>query len=230
MAAAKLRRIRMGRPAKSLSAQCQSYSSAFHIEGDVKDAISETQLLTDCVANDFLRSRSPVRSSSILICSSRSAAVWSNSRMISCSSLTFRDFSLTSRHFSRADVSREVRMAVGQVSKRLLVVEDEFLIARDIEKMLGDLGIEVVGPACSRQSALYLARNENLNGAILDVNLGDGSYVNQVVDVLSERSVPFVYAAAYRLEGTDVLPVGCLMLAKPYSVEQLRDVIGIMLH
>jgi DNA-binding response OmpR family regulator len=82
------------------------------------------------------------------------------------------------------------------MAKRVLVVEDEFLIARDIEKMLGDLGIEVVGPACSRQSALYLARNENLNGAILDVNLGDGSYVNQVVDVLSERGVPFVYAAA----------------------------------
>jgi CheY-like chemotaxis protein len=73
-------------------------------------------------------------------------------------------------------------MAVSQTSKRVLVVEDEFLTAMDIEKMLGDLGIQVVGPASTFQSALYLARSENLDGAILDVNLGDGRFVTPVVD------------------------------------------------
>jgi DNA-binding response OmpR family regulator len=121
-------------------------------------------------------------------------------------------------------------MAVGQVLKRVLVVEDEFLIARDIEKMLSDLGIEVVGPASSLQSALYLARNEDLDGAILDVNLGDGIFVTLVADELSERGVPFALATSYRLWGTDVPPAGCVKLAKPFSVEQLRDVIGIMFH
>ena len=121
-------------------------------------------------------------------------------------------------------------MAVGQTSKRVLVVEDEFLIAMYIEKMLSDLGIQVVGPASSFQSALYLARSENLDGAILDVNLGDGSFVTPVVDALSERGIPFALATSYRLGGTDVLPTGCLRLAKPFSAEQLRDVMGVMLH
>ena len=62
---------------------------------------------------------------------------------------------------------------MGQLAKkRVLVVEDEFLIATDIEKMLGDFGIEVVGPASSLQSALYLARTEDLDGAVLDVKSG----------------------------------------------------------
>ena len=120
---------------------------------------------------------------------------------------------------------------MGQLAKkRVLVVEDEFLIATDIEKMLGDFGIEVVGPASSLQAALYLARTEDLDGAVLDVNLGDGSFVTPVVDVLSERGIPFAFATGSRLFGTDVLPTGCVRLAKPFSAEQLRDVVEDILH
>jgi DNA-binding response OmpR family regulator len=120
---------------------------------------------------------------------------------------------------------------VGRLAKkRVLVVETEFLIAADIEKMLGDFGIEVVGPASSLQAALYLARTEDLDGAVLDVNLGDGSFVTPVVDVLSERGIPFAFATGSRLFGTDVLPTGCVTLAKPFSAEQLRDVVEDILH
>ena len=121
-------------------------------------------------------------------------------------------------------------MAVGQVLKRVLIVEDEFLIARDIEKMLSDLGIEVVGPASSFQSALYLARTEEVDGAIIDVKLGDGSFVAPVVDALSKRGIPFALATRYSLGETDVLPAGGVRLAKPFSADQLRDVIGVMLR
>lgn len=81
--------------------------------------------------------------------------------------------------------------------RRILVIEDEYLMADDLRRNLEKAGAEVVGPAPSVADALkLLAKNEALDGAILDLNLrGEKAY--PVADALRERGVPFVLATGY---------------------------------
>ena len=81
--------------------------------------------------------------------------------------------------------------------RRILVVEDEYMMADDLRRDLEKVGAEVVGPVPSVADALkILAQADTLDGAILDVNLrGEKAY--PVADALRERSVPFVLASGY---------------------------------
>lgn len=112
-------------------------------------------------------------------------------------------------------------MSMSLGGKRVLVVEDEMLLALDLEEGLRDAGCEVVGPAGSLRSALRLAENSDIDAAILDVNLA-GERVFPVALVLSERGIPFVFATAYassdELYPQEVRDVP--RLSKPYTVGQ----------
>ena len=81
--------------------------------------------------------------------------------------------------------------------RRILVVEDEYMMADDLRRDLEKVGAQVVGPVPSVADALkILAQTDTLDGAILDVNLrGEKAY--PVADALRERSVPFVLASGY---------------------------------
>lgn len=79
---------------------------------------------------------------------------------------------------------------------RLLVVEDEMLIALEIEEVLKDLGCEVVGPTGKLDAALELADTETIDGAILDVTIRGGD-VFPVADRLLERDIPFILSSGY---------------------------------
>src|SRR3712207_5045929 len=81
--------------------------------------------------------------------------------------------------------------------RRILVVEDEYMMADDLRRDLEKAGAEVVGPVPSVADALRLmAQADILDGAILDVNLrGEKAYL--VADALRERGVPFVLATGY---------------------------------
>jgi CheY-like chemotaxis protein len=80
---------------------------------------------------------------------------------------------------------------------RILVVEDEYLIAADLLQTLEELGAIVVGPAATVERALTLARAEaGLDGAVLDLNLG-GERAYPVADALAARGVPFVFVTGY---------------------------------
>jgi DNA-binding response OmpR family regulator len=85
------------------------------------------------------------------------------------------------------------RIAEG---RRVLVVEDEMIIAEIIEETLLSLGAEVVGPVARLDAALRLARESSLDAAVLDVNIrGGSSYA--VADILAERGIPFVLCSGY---------------------------------
>jgi CheY-like chemotaxis protein len=87
-------------------------------------------------------------------------------------------------------------LSVAQ-DKRLLVVEDEYLVADDMRRELEALGIEVVGPVPSVADALeMLEADDAIDGAILDVNLC-GETVYPVAGALHARRVPFVFWSAY---------------------------------
>ena len=68
--------------------------------------------------------------------------------------------------------------------KRILVVEDEALIAVMVEDMLSEMGSIVVGPAATIEQALALARAEEIDGAVLDVNVR-GERIDPVADALA---------------------------------------------
>ena len=81
--------------------------------------------------------------------------------------------------------------------KRVLVVEDEFLIAEDLTFQLQELGAEVLGPAATVEQALAILHSRiAVDGATLDVNLGQEKSF-PVAEALIERHVPFVILTGY---------------------------------
>lgn len=81
---------------------------------------------------------------------------------------------------------------------RIMVVEDEYYLAMELEHELGEAGAVVVGPVASVDEALSLLdQSPSLAGAMLDVNLG-GEKVFPVADKLIARGVPFVFTTGYQ--------------------------------
>ena len=104
---------------------------------------------------------------------------------------------------------------------RILVVEDDMLIAVFIEEVLHDLDCVVVGPASKLDRALQLASDEVFDAAILDVTIRGGQ-VFPVAENLRSRGIPFVFASGY---GDWALPAslqGQTRLTKPFTVEELQ--------
>ena len=116
---------------------------------------------------------------------------------------------------------------------RILVVEDEVLLAMELEAMLRRLGCQVVGPARSLEEAMRLATTEPvLHAAILDVNLA-GEMVFPVADLLATRGVPIVLATGYgsaeSLQGHDRDAIA--VLRKPYPQDALaRALLGALVR
>jgi DNA-binding response OmpR family regulator len=79
---------------------------------------------------------------------------------------------------------------------RILLVEDEGVIAMLLEDILTQSGHEVVGPVARMDGAMAMAQRETLDAAILDVNL-NGQEVYPVAAVLAARGIPFVFATGY---------------------------------
>ncbi len=88
------------------------------------------------------------------------------------------------------------RAQTVEASRRVLVVEDDYFIAKGLVRQLRASGIDVLGPAATVADALALIGVEPLNGAVLDINLR-GDFVFPVADALIERGVPFIFATGY---------------------------------
>ena len=105
--------------------------------------------------------------------------------------------------------------------RRIIVVEDEMIIAMLLEDMLADLGHTVVGVASRLDSALVLARTAEADMAILDVNLsGEASF--PVAQVLSDRGLPFMFATGYGALGIEAPFQDTLTLKKPFELADLE--------
>ena len=107
--------------------------------------------------------------------------------------------------------------------KRILIVEDEMVLAMLIEDMVHELGYEPIGPAMTLESALTLSA-EDLDGAILDMNLGAGRPSTPVAEKLRSRGVPFIFATGYGSNRTGAIGE-TQVLTKPFSIQQLSDVL-----
>lgn len=122
--------------------------------------------------------------------------------------------------FDSNDPMKSDEVAAG---KRLLVVEDEFLVAAMLQEFLVNIGAIVIGPAHDVEHAMRLAQSEILDGAILDVNVR-GVRIDPVAAILVHRNIPFALATGYSgdiLRQWKDVPV----LAKPYGEDEVAFIL-----
>ena len=112
--------------------------------------------------------------------------------------------------------------------RRILVVEDEFLIRMLLEDMLTDLGYELVGVAGRVDEAAELAQTKDFDLAILDVYL-DGHDVYPVADLISKRGLPFMFVTGYGGRGLPDSYRGRPTLQKPFQMDELHRMLSQLL-
>ena len=105
---------------------------------------------------------------------------------------------------------------------KVLVVEDETIVAMLLEQMLEELDCEVVGVAGQVGAAIELARTTDADVAILDMNLA-GQKVDPVAETLAARNVPFLFASGYGEDGLSPAFRDRPVLPKPFRLDQLKD-------
>jgi CheY-like chemotaxis protein len=103
--------------------------------------------------------------------------------------------------------------------QRILIVEDEPLIAMMLEDFLDVLGKQMAGHADTVADALALIEGGNIDAAILDVNLRGGEQSWPIADALAARSVPFVFATGGSQEGLIEAHRARPTLAKPFTMD-----------
>jgi len=109
---------------------------------------------------------------------------------------------------------------MGLEKKRILVAEDEGLVAMTVEDMLSDLGCMVGGPAWSVPEALEMARPGLSDFALLDVSL-QGKKVFPVAELLTEEGIPFAFASGYGVTGRPKAFCSSLVVPKSLEIEEL---------
>lgn len=115
-------------------------------------------------------------------------------------------------------------MIAGQ--PRVLIVEDEFMVAMLVEDMLEDLGCSVAAVAANLQSGLEAAAGEAFDLAVLDVNLnGEKSF--PIADTLLNRGIPFVFGSGYGLSSVREVYPNVPVIAKPFLQSTLADALDL---
>lgn len=116
-------------------------------------------------------------------------------------------------------------MTVGNLTGcRVLLVEDEFIVALDIAEVLRENGCEVIGPAGTVESALVLARKEDLDVALLDINVA-GDRIDPVAEALQSRGIPIILATGYSEASLPKDWRHLPRLTKPFRRAQLKRLI-----
>jgi CheY-like chemotaxis protein len=105
---------------------------------------------------------------------------------------------------------------------RILVVEDEFLVAMELSRMIRELGAEVVGPVSTVAAATELLQRSQVEGAVLDIKLGHESSA-AVADDLRARGVPVVVTTGYAEEMLPQSLADAPRLAKPYTKRDFQE-------
>lgn len=112
---------------------------------------------------------------------------------------------------------------------RVLVIEDEAMIAMLIEDMLLELGCAILGPAADTARALAMIEESNFDAAILDVNLG-GHWTTPVAAILKTKGIPFIFATGYGASGIDEEFNDRLVLTKPFRNADLEAALRTLLE
>jgi len=113
-----------------------------------------------------------------------------------------------------------------RVIRRILVVEDEPLVAFDTEQLVGDAGYEVVATVDSLAAACKVIESEKLDLVLTDLGLrGDGDGIG-VARFARERAVPVLFVTSQNIEDGPSMALG--RLAKPYSAKVLETALDVL--
>jgi len=113
--------------------------------------------------------------------------------------------------------------------KQIIVIEDEPLVAMDLESSLAAAGCDIVGAAGTIERAKTLIANAECDAALIDANLA-GHPVDELAAALTHKNIPFAFVTGY---GRAALPSGyreALILHKPFSQEQLLALVQVLLY
>ncbi len=108
---------------------------------------------------------------------------------------------------------------------RILVVEDDSLLAMLIQDMLSDLGYEIVGVASTLSEGKQMAAGMAFDIAILDVSL-HGEKAFPIAQLLEDRQIPFVFSSGYAQEDMEPEYSGRPLLRKPYQLDELEQILA----
>ena len=132
--------------------------------------------------------------------------------------------------------SEEVERAMGeaqhaideQLASRVLIIEDEPVIALDLENLVTELGHKVVGTAATRDEAVSKALSERPGLILADINLGEGgSGIDAVSRILESFDVPVIFITAYPEKLlTGERPEPTYLIAKPFLPETVQATVG----
>ena len=107
--------------------------------------------------------------------------------------------------------------------RRILIAEDEAMIALDLESVLQDLGCEVIGPVANVEDIVPQCEAHHLDGALLDINLR-GKQVFAVLPQLIEQGLPVIITSGY--DDVTLIPQdfrGLPRISKPFNQTALRE-------
>lgn len=131
---------------------------------------------------------------------------------------------LTGKGSSREEEHAANASVASLTGKRLLVVEDEPLIAGYLVDSLKEIGAEIVGPAGTVDEALHLIERDSLDAALLDGNL-HGKPADDVAAALTRRNVPFIFVTGYGEKGLPHAFGRVGVLSKPFRQKHLFDAV-----
>ena len=117
-----------------------------------------------------------------------------------------------------------VQRPIAVLGNRVLVVEDEALVAMAIRESLDTLGYSVVGPCSKITEAVVALRHNRVDAAVLDINLG-GESVYPLADILKAENIPFIFVTGYGGEELDSRFSTVPVLQKPIEPNALRAVL-----
>jgi ActR/RegA family two-component response regulator len=111
-------------------------------------------------------------------------------------------------------------------NSRILIVEDDALLAMSLEQKVDDLGHAVVGPMHNLHDGLDCAKTGDLEFALLDFDLGQGIDAVPIAEELTRRGIPFAFTTWTDARIVRRSIATATVLAKPITVQDLVRVLG----
>jgi len=116
----------------------------------------------------------------------------------------------------------------SQLASRVMIIEDEPIIAMDLENLVVELGHKVVAVASTKDEAVAKAHSERPGLVLADINLGEGgSGIDAVSEILSAFDIPVIFITAYPEKLlTGERPEPTYLIAKPFLPETVQATVG----